>query len=245
MFLQRIWEDLKCGKNLDIVAVIITSIIFIFLDIVGVVPSSWVTSLNLSVLALISLSLLVNRYQMKTIVQITSEQHERLLKEFDDDDIIRDIRDAEELMVIGVDLNMVLEKHHVLMLEKLQEGKTVKLLFVNPDSSACEAAAARNFVDKTHEEQRVQILQSIQKCKTLKQTTGGNLEIRVANHPHQFGAYNMRTKDGEGTIYLWYYTFKSTDENRPKMIIPSTDEWHKLYKEQIDSKWENATPYSI
>ena len=67
--LRRIWQDFRQGENIDLYLTVIVSIVLAVLNIVNVVPPSWIAPLNLSVLALLSFAILGNRYRIETILE--------------------------------------------------------------------------------------------------------------------------------------------------------------------------------
>ena len=67
--LRRIWQDFRQGENIDLYLTVTVSIVLAVLNIVNIVPSPWITPLNLSVLALLAFAMLGNRYRVETILE--------------------------------------------------------------------------------------------------------------------------------------------------------------------------------
>jgi len=241
--LQRIWQDLRQGENIDLYLTAIVSIVIAVLSIVNIVPVSWVTPLNLSVLALLSFAILGNRHRMETILEKITARHELLLTEFPDE-LARDVEKSGELTILGVGLSRTLRLHYSRFLEKLQRGDTIRILLVNPDSPACDIVAVREYPPMTPDDQRAAIRRSLSVLHVLSQETGGNLEIRLADHPLAFGAIVGDPESSQGVLYLWHYAFKTRATNRPKMVLRPVDGyWYELFKEEIASIWDSAIPW--
>ena len=241
--LQRIWRDFRQGENIDLYLTVVLSIVLVVLNIVNVVPPAWTTPLTLAVLALLSFAMLGNRHRMQTILEKINARGELLLAEFPKD-IVDNIEQAEELTILGVSLRRTLQLHYHRFQQKLQRGDTIRVLLVDPDSPACDIAARREYAPTTPDDQRAAIRASLARLWELRQVVGGNLEIRVANHPLTFGAIVRDPDTTQGLFYLWHYAFKRRDANRPKMVLrPADGDWYELFKEEIASIWDNATPW--
>ena len=241
--LQRIWQDFRQGENIDLYVTVIVSIVLAVLNILNIVPPSWITSLNLAVLALLSFAILGSRYRMETILEKITARQGLLLTEFPDD-LARDVEKSGELTILGVGLSRTLRLHYSRFLEKLQRGDTIRILLVNPDSSACDIAAMREYPPTTPDDQRGAIRRSLSVLHVLSQETGGNLEIRLADHPLTFGAIVGDPETSQGVLYLWHYAFKTRVANRPKMVLRPVDGyWYELFKEEVTAIWDSAMPW--
>lgn len=64
---NRIWQDITHGENIDLYATIIIAIPLAVLTITGIAPQPLIAPLTLTILALIAVSLLVNRYKMEVM----------------------------------------------------------------------------------------------------------------------------------------------------------------------------------
>jgi len=241
--LHRIWQDFQQGENIDLYLTATVSIVLALLNIVNVIPLSWITPLNLAVLALLSIAILGNRYRIETILEKITARNELLLTEFPDD-LTRDIDKSRELTILGVSLRRTLHLHYSRFQEKVQRGDTIRILLVNPDSSACDIAAMREYPPMTPDDQRAAIRRSLSIFHELSQKAAGKLEIRLADHPLTFGAIVGDPETSQGVLYLWHYAFSTRVANRPKMVLrPADGYWYELFKEEVTSIWESAVPW--
>jgi len=177
-----------------------------------------------------------------TLERITARK-ELLLTEFPDD-LARDMDKSRELTILGVSLRRTLHLHYSRFQEKLQSGDTIRILLVNPDSAACAITAMREYTPMTPDDQRAAIRRSLSVLYELSQGTGGNLEIRLADHPLTFGAIVGDPATSQGVLYLWHYAFKTRTANRPKVVLhPADGYWYELFKEEITSIWDSAVPW--
>jgi hypothetical protein len=241
--LHRIWQDFRRGENIDLYLTAMVSIVLVVLNIVSIVPPSWTAPLNLSVLALLSIAILGNRYRIETILEKITARNELLLTEFPED-LARDIDRSKELTILGVGLSRILHLHYSRFLEKLQRGDTIRILLVNPDGPGCDIAAMREYPPITPDDQRAAIRRSLGIFHELRQKTAGKLEIRLADHPLTFGAIVGDPETSQGVLYLWHYGFKTRVANRPKMVLrPADGYWYEHFKEEVTSIWDSAAPW--
>ena len=67
--LQRIWEDIRQGENIDLYVTATIAIVLTALNIVGLAPQSWIAPISLAVLGLLAIATLGNRYKMEQVIQ--------------------------------------------------------------------------------------------------------------------------------------------------------------------------------
>jgi hypothetical protein len=240
-FLNRMWKDFQSGENIDLYITVAGSIIIATLNMVNLVPSSWVTPLTVSILALISFGILGNRYRIETILEKTNARNDILLTEFSTD-YLNDMYKAKELTLLGVDLGTTMKKNYAQFLDKLEKGDTLNIIFVDPDSPACPMAAMNHFEPMTVDDKRNTILRSLNICRQLKQETGGKLQVRLLNYMPAFAATLIDPQTSESVIYLKYYRFKSPDGNGPRLVFyPNDGYWYESIKKEIARIWANST----
>ena len=202
--LQRMWQDVRRGDNIDLYITLAVAIVLVVLNVIGVAPPPWIVSVSLSVLALVSFTILGNRHRLDMLLQHMPAQSERLLTEFPQT-LINDLNEAKTMFIFGADLNRTIKRNYARLIEKLQRGDVIKILLVNPDSPACEMAAAFHYEPMTLEDKRAAVNRSLRMCHEPKKQTAGNLEIRLANHCPTFGAFAVDLGASNGIIYLWAY----------------------------------------
>jgi hypothetical protein len=175
-------------------------------------------------------------------VRKVTEKGELLLTSFPGDRLRSEMHKSKELMLLGADLNLTLMRSYPQFTEKLQRKDTaIKVLLVNPDSPACDMAAAMHFEPTSPDDKRRVIHRSLEICRKLKHKAAGKLEVRLLNHLPTFGAFALDPKSPDGVLYLWHYTFKARDALRPKIVLrPADDYWYQFFCEEIATIWDNA-----
>ena len=239
--IRRIWRDFKKGENIDLYVTVVVAIIVSAMNIAGFVPQEWLTPLILAVLALLSVSILGNRYRIENIQEAVSADRSVLLTEFSDE-FIDDFVKSKHVLIIGADLNLLLKRYYPRFIEKLVRGDTVNILLLNPNSQACEIAAVFHYEPMSAEDKRAVIRRSVSMCKELKTTTSGNLELRLTDVSLPFGSLVTDPKTTEGKIYVWFHSFKAIAANAPKIVVKLEDRyWYNFFKGQIDAMWSGGT----
>lgn len=243
-YFNRVWRDFRQGENIDLYLTVLISIIVTILNIIGLAPSTWIAPLNLAILALLSVSILGNRYKTESVLEKISSQNERLLVQFPQDPM-KDMEKSTELTLVGVDLRQTLHRNFSLFQKKLIDGQTIKLLIIDPDSPACEIAAMRYYAPMSTNSQRDVIRASLDICNDLTQKTSGKLEVRLAEHPLTFGAIMSDPETSHGVVYIWHYSFKMSEANIPKMVFRPTDGfWYEFFQQEMNSMWNAAKPWN-
>jgi len=243
--LQRIWQDIRQGENIDLYITVVVSIALSVLNVAGIASQFWIAPLNLGILALLAFAILGNRHRLEAILQRMTGTEGLLVINFPDD-MHSNLEKSRELLVLGVSLMHTLRLSYALFEEKLRRGDIIKTLLVNPDSPACEVAAMRSYQPTDVETQRAYIRASLGALCDLQEKTSGRLEIRVLDNPLAYGGLIVDPNTSRGIMYLWYYRFKTRVVNRPKLVLRPTDGyWYESYKEEVTSLWNNAVPWQV
>ena len=239
--IERLWQDIRQGENIDLFISIIVSLVLVVLELFVDVPETVITPLLLTILALLSITNLGNRYRIETLIEKVKPGTETLLTRFPDNLLYHDMDKAKELMLIGVDLNTVLKSNYARLERKLANGASVKVMLVNPDSAACEMAAMLHYEPMTADEKRNSIFRSLRLLEQLKQKPRGRLEIRTARYLPAIGAIITDLNTHDGAIYLWHYAFKAPDTSRLKLILHHQDGlWYENFRGEVIAIWESG-----
>jgi len=67
--LQRIWDDIQRSENIDLYATGVVALGLATLNIIGLAPQKWIAPLTLTILGLIAVSTLVNRYRVEGLMR--------------------------------------------------------------------------------------------------------------------------------------------------------------------------------
>lgn len=242
--LQRLWNDIRRGENIDLYVTVFFAIVLAALNIIGAASQEWLTSLNLALLALLAISILGNRYRLDSIYQKLTQNSEGVLKrKWPEEQLDDELRKADDILLVGVSLSRTIRTNLTLFDQRLQHGASIKVLLVDPSSPAAEIAASRLPVSVNAERTSNDIQNSLSSLESLAKTRSG-LEIRILNNPMSFGGIWLNTNTSKGVIYIEQYSFKMQDEDIPKLILRPEDEfWYAFFAKQAQTLWENAESY--
>lgn len=244
-FLTEVWRDIKKGENLDLYLTILVALTLVLLNTIGITIQSLFLPLILTVLALLAIGTLGNRHRIEMIFKKMSEDTNKLfhqkLPEKLENEISKNILRSSNLIMIGVSLENSIYRYYQDFESKLKKGDSIKIILVNPDNPACSMAATRQIRPINEDTQRIRILHAIDALKKLKESTSGDLEIRVIDDPLSYGGIVIDPETSHGLIFIWYYRYKTSQDNRPKIVLyPTNDYWYSLYKEEILAIWDNS-----
>lgn len=241
--LQRIWQEVRRGENIDLYVTVTVAIVLAALSITGIAPQAWIAPLSLAVLALLAAAILGNRYRLERMSEWLMQGTDSVLLDRFPRDIYESVETSKELWLIGVTLSSTLEVYYPLFESKLRRGDSIKVLTVTPDGKACAMAAMRNYARTNVDRQRAEIRASLMDFCELQKIAPGRLEIRTIEYPLTFGIYAADLGETRGVISLKYYPFKMPIRRAgPGLVLrPKDQRWYEHFRSEIQTLWENAT----
>ncbi len=239
VFVKRILDDIKCGENIDLYVTVILAIFISILNAIGIGNSALVNSLSLAILALLATAILGNRHRLDDINGKLDKGDDRQINTQFPDTITDDFERASEIWIVGVYANSALKyRYRTIIQEKLKRGGcTVKILLVDPNSPACEMAAARVPGKLSVERERANILASLNDLCDLIKINPSNIEVRVVNDPLMYGCYILDPDKSHGIMYYHRYSYQMG--RKPKLLYrPANNEWFDFIKTEVRMLWQ-------
>jgi hypothetical protein len=142
------------------------------------------------------------------------------------------------MWIFGVHVNSILRHHRTAVEDKLRNGKTVRVLLVNPFSAACEMAAARNTGIPSTERERANIIANLNDLCELRKTAPDKLQIRVIDDPLMYGGCMLNPESFDGVIYIQRYSYQTG--TRPKLTYHPQSKWFGFIKTELVHLWERG-----
>jgi hypothetical protein len=239
--LQRLWEDIRRGENIDLYVTVTIAIVLVVLNVVGIAPQTWVAPLILAVLALLSIATLGNRYRLETVLQNMNQTAGRLLLGSYPSNLESDVENAKELWIVGISLYATTIKYYSSLESKLKKGCSIRVLLVNPDGQSVQMAAMRKYGLINVEDERTRIRTSLQRLCELQKGAKDRLEIRTLDNPLTFGAFAIDPETSGGVLYVEHYGFKTRRDHVRKLVLHRNDEgWYNSIKTEIYDLWKSA-----
>ena len=166
---QRIWKDIQAGENIDLYVTIIISLVLVSLNLLGFVPTSSLTSINLAVLALVTVTILGNRHRIETIKDTVNEliNREPFLQEYPNS-LLTDLEEAQDILLTGTHHSSTLTMYYPLFEKSIKKGGKLKALLVAPDGNAYKMTSMRFATKVSPEHERMRIMASLESLGELK-----------------------------------------------------------------------------
>jgi hypothetical protein len=252
--IQKSWQDVRNGQNLDIYITVIIAVIVTVLGIIGVVNYEIISSAILATLALVSISVLQSRYENKEVRNLLSQidstrnlAEKFLTREYDRSRIPVLIRNSRKIYLWGFDLNTILTSSKYAIEQSLQNGLEVHFLLLKRYSKAVDMAA---FINRSGDASRLNssLKRSLETLKDLaEKTPPGIIEVREVDFLPPWTIFVSDPHLTTGQMLVRLTTFQTPNETRPTFKLSATDdgEWFQSFVEQFESIWKNSQPIDL
>jgi hypothetical protein len=125
----------------------------------------------------------------------------------------------------------------------LRNGCTIRVLLIEPTSTAVEIAAERYYAERSSESTRARIEQSLRLLSERDtKSTRGSLEVRLTSHPLATGIIAVDApaehRNQSSSVFVEYYTFQAAGE--PKFVLQPSDRWFGQFLAEGEMLWNGA-----
>ncbi|MEV4470635.1 hypothetical protein [Nonomuraea sp. NPDC049504] len=155
---------------------------------------------------------------------------------------------GRELLITGVTRNTLMNSNYANFEEWLSSGTSVRVVLVDPDSPATKLAADRYYAERSVTSVKERIWHTLRLLQELKRATGGDISVRLSEHPIAMGIVGVDTSTGERTdassLFLEYFSYRARGE--PKQILrPGDGDWFEHFVTEAEKIWSDATPVDL
>lgn len=252
--LKKIWQDIRTGRNLDVFITMLIAVIVAILGVIGVTDQSIISSAILATLALLSVSMLLSRYQdeqiknaLLRIENISSPSQAFFDDEFDRQALSVQIRKSRKACLWGMTLWRTVPLLTESIEDGLESGLEIRFLLIKPHSNAAKMAALRTThgqVNKIDTELSANLahLQNI-----AKQRLRGKLEIRVIDYLAPWTIYAFDPHLPEGQMIVRLTPFRAIGRKRPNFRLSAKEDkkWFQYFSSQFETVWEEAESVNL
>jgi hypothetical protein len=237
---RRIAADLRRGENIDVYVTIVVALVIAVLNLIGLVPSSNLTSLVLAVLGLLAIGGLATRSRLDQL-RDAIVQSGPMRTEFPDS-FAADLAKSGELWLVGVSRRSFINTYFHQLADRLRAGHEVRVLLVRPGSAGAQLAEGR-WPTKLPGVMDRSIEASLAVLAGLHASAGGRLHVRLTEQELSFGAVYTNPNTSSARLYLEYYAYKTRVDTQLRMMLSRRDgAWLDHFREQLDELWADATP---
>jgi hypothetical protein len=159
--------------------------------------------------------------------------------------INNDFESAEDLWLVGVALTTPLNTLYSVMEKKLKKGHSIKILLIDPESTAIEYSDMRAYTKGNIDRARNETRNNLHDFCELKQIAPDRCEIRTIPHPLGHGIVATNPDTPGGALYISNYPFKTEGGALPKFVIcPKNGRWYDLYRQELKNLWEVSIEFT-
>jgi hypothetical protein len=155
---------------------------------------------------------------------------------------------ARHLLITGVTRNTLLTSEYKRFEQWLTSGCVIRFLLVDPDSPAIDVAAERYYAHRSADRTRERGRHALGLLRELRQTTGGDIAVRLTRHPLALGLVAVdpteETRSPHSAVFGEYYTYQAPGE--PKFALRADDgPWCGHFVHEAEALWEGALPVEL
>lgn len=152
---------------------------------------------------------------------------------------------ARHILVTGVTRSVLMQTEYGRFERWLRAGVRVRFLLFDPESPAILAVIHRSYSHRSLDTLRMRSAHTVDLLRTLKKTTGGDLEIRLTPYPLSLSVIAVdstpETSSPHTAAFAEYYTFQ-VDGDLRFVVRPTDGPWYQRLIQETDSLWQQARP---
>jgi hypothetical protein len=201
-------------------------------------PKTLVESVTLALLGLLAAYSLGIRDRLSGINDKLSGTQNLLCDELPPDLKDKVIVGSKELFIVGITLNRTITTFYSQLERKLKDGQKIKILVVEPNSETTKLIPQRVYRPICDQRLSDKILDTLTLICSLHSVAPDGLEVRTINFPIPFGCFVSDLESKDGSIYLEYYSYKTTRDLPCVVVAARADpNWYGVYKTEILNMW--------
>jgi hypothetical protein len=113
--LQRIWDDVRSGENIDQYLTIVAAIALTILNLAGVSLQSQLAPFTLAVLALLAINGLGNRFKMEELLNAKTESLDSFFTDEFPPSYKTDFENSDVMWLVGVSLHRTIKTNYTVL----------------------------------------------------------------------------------------------------------------------------------
>ena len=249
--IQIVWDDITNGRNLDAYIAILAGISLSILDIFGIISVDVIGSSILLVLTLLVFGSLANRISMRRVEDSISRiaPQNSLLSSlaFSGENLRQIFRESESIDISGISLYRLIPFYHDDILYALKKGCRLRVLLVNPESTAMQMSSFRGIYQNSIDTEKQQVQSTREFLENLERnTTNINIELRAIDLLPSYGLtiVHPRNKSQKAHCLARIFPFRASSEKTPAIKPdPVNDKfWFDFFVEQFEKMWAVSQP---
>jgi hypothetical protein len=240
---ENSWKKWLSFSRLVPLSTIIASLLANVLAAIGILQATPIEQIILALLALLAADALTERVSIlekihNSLQMAQSVKYLRGRSELPD--VQSQASDASEICIVAISAISLSIRHLGFFEEKIQGGCKVKMILLNPNSSALPVWNLQYKVTSTDSD--IQATLGALKELAGRKNARGSLEIRLLDVFLPFSMMATDLNKQYGTMIIEYHTYKTAIGDRPHIFLTPQNEphWFKFYKQQYEKAWSEA-----
>ena len=254
---------------IDNVAVIVTIVYASYIiyrqEVSGAaLPTNDLITAVLAVLGLLAVSQLLERYRKLGSIEKTNQHILSLLENqlaerpsalafFEASSSLETlIRSSSTIDLCGLTMTTTLNKQASNLLERLEQGASVRLLIADPDSSALQMSTLRTFDPINKDYFRHKLTASLQDIELIEQRwtdirkrnpkNGGAFTVRLLGFAPSFSVFAFNAAQSNGHTLVEIYAHRKAFVTPPvfELTAARDGDWYRYFTSQFEQMWEGA-----
>ena len=242
--IRRAVTRVVTDESLDLYILAITAFIFTVLGITGVSSVTDLASIILALLAVLSLSQIRSRRHVAAMANAQRADPLSLFSTAFPPDLIERRAAATDLMLIGMTLSRTVQgSSREDMRRVLLRGGRIRTLLLDPSNDELLAEAiSKHGTSLSQQRLETRILGTLDELTSLRDSTGGRLEIRIASFALTAGINAIDAASPDGLLVVQHYEHKPPDEAAPIICLSGKDGfWFSHFLAEAERMWGDGT----
>jgi hypothetical protein len=242
--IRKIVAEIGEGKNIEYYITLFFIVLIFALDIFNLVSSDILTNIVLAVLALIVYSSLSTRRSVDGLAEkITGSPRAETFFWKSKRSVETDLSRARDIRIVGAILSRTIRDYRPILEERLSKGAQVKIMVMDPDSTAPDQAMLRSKGVSSRQFYVDNLRPTIERIGFLSETSQ-HIELGLLPYKPAYGMILIDVDDKDGLIIVEMYPHHS-DAFAPTFELHSSldAQWYNYFSEQFNTMWSRAQKY--
>jgi len=244
---RRVLTRLVNDDNLDLYLLGTVALVFTVLGVTGISDVKTTSSVVVALLALLAFSQIRSRKLLEEIRNKGRGGPATLFLRELPAELVSRRAQARDLLLVGDSMSRTIHGMRADMIAMLEAGGRVRVLLLDPTDDALIEAADRR-IERTlgPEHMRRRITSTLDDLISLRERTGGRVEVRVSSSIPSAGFNCLDTADPRGLVCVRHHEFHPGREAMPIFTLePSDGFWFQHFVDEAERLWEAGTEWPL
>jgi hypothetical protein len=241
--LRRVWSAIRHGESLDLYLTLCVAVAATLLGLLGLGGSRALPALTTTLLGLIAIGLLQQRYYLEKLEKNAGQKGLAVLSVDKPYDLGEELENCTSAIIGGVDLARTCQTYEDSLRRYLRAGHRLRVLLYDPDDSSVDVAVERSLKRFSKERQANLIRGSLDDFALLQTSVrDAEFEVRLSRFPFYFGFATFDLGSPGARLFVKHYAYRAPQYDGPWIrFAPGEQQWLDQYGGEIEALWEQGT----